>query len=112
MTDPDSNPNLMLSRHLLPKWFVTQTSGMSNLPIALNVEPDFLQNHQQNLNKFTINCSCLKTKVAFSVLTLVRTEWHSRMVGVSVSVNLPLHRKVQKFSSGTGSPDGPRKKEP
>jgi len=27
----------------------------------------------------------------------------SRMVGVSVSVNLPLHHKVQKFSSGTGS---------
>jgi len=26
------------------------------------------------------------------------------MVGVSVSVNLPLHNKVQKFSSGTGSP--------
>jgi len=28
----------------------------------------------------------------------------SRTVGVSASVNLPLHRKVQKFSSGTGSP--------
>ena len=26
-----------------------------------------------------------------------------RMVGVSASVNLPLHHKVQKFSSGTGS---------
>jgi len=26
------------------------------------------------------------------------------------SVNLPLHHKVQKFSSGTGSPDGPGKK--
>jgi len=24
------------------------------------------------------------------------------MVGVSASVNLPLHHKVQKFSSGTG----------
>jgi len=34
----------------------------------------------------------------------------SRMVGVSVSVNLPLHHKVQKFSSGTGSPGWPRKK--
>ena len=30
----------------------------------------------------------------------------SQMVGVSASVNLPLHHKVQKFSSGTGSPDG------
>jgi len=28
----------------------------------------------------------------------------SRMVGVSASFNLPLHHKVQKFSSGTGSP--------
>jgi len=28
----------------------------------------------------------------------------SRMVGVSASVNLPLHHKVQKLSSGTGSP--------
>ena len=26
----------------------------------------------------------------------------SRLVGVSASVNLPLHHKVQKFSSGTG----------
>ena len=31
-----------------------------------------------------------------------------RMVGVSASVNLPL--KVQKFSSGTGSPGWSRKK--
>ena len=33
-------------------------------------------------------------------------EWRpcSRMVGVSASVNLPLHHKVQKFSSGSGSP--------
>jgi len=28
----------------------------------------------------------------------------SRVVGVSASVNLPLHCKVQKFSSGTNSP--------
>jgi len=34
----------------------------------------------------------------------------SRMVIVSVSVNLPLHHKVQKFSSGTGSPRWFRKK--
>ena len=34
----------------------------------------------------------------------------SRMVGVSVSVNLPLHHKVQKFSSGTGSPEWSRKR--
>jgi len=33
-----------------------------------------------------------------------------RMVGMSASVNLPLHHKVQKFSSGTGSPGCSRKK--
>jgi len=34
----------------------------------------------------------------------------SQMVGVSASVNLPLQNKVQKFSSGTGSPGQSRKK--
>jgi len=34
----------------------------------------------------------------------------SRMVRVSASVNLPLHYKVQKFSSGTGSTGWSRKK--
>ena len=33
----------------------------------------------------------------------------SRIVSVSASVNLPLHHKVQKFSSGTGS-TSPRKR--
>jgi len=32
------------------------------------------------------------------------------MVSVSASVNLPLHHKVQKFSSGTDSPGWSRKK--
>ena len=35
----------------------------------------------------------------------------SRVVSVSASVNLPLHHKVQKFSSGTGSPGWSRKKD-
>jgi len=71
--------------------------------------------------------------VAFSALTLLvgRQEGHpackkwgwwrwalvsldgvvpSWMVAVPASVNLPLHHKVKKFSSGTGSPGGPRKK--
>jgi len=34
----------------------------------------------------------------------------SWMVGVSASVNLPLHHEVQKFSSGTGSPRWSREK--
>jgi len=33
-----------------------------------------------------------------------------RMVGVSASVNLPMHHKVQKFSSGTGSTGWSRKR--
>jgi len=33
----------------------------------------------------------------------------NRMVSVSASVNLPLHHKVQKFSSDTGSPGWSRK---
>ena len=41
---------------------------------------------------------------------LVRMEWHHRMVSVSASVNPPLQHKVQKFSSGTGSPGLSRKK--
>ena len=32
------------------------------------------------------------------------------MVGVSAFVNLPLHHKVQKFSSGSGSPGWSRKR--
>jgi len=34
----------------------------------------------------------------------------SQLVSVSASVNLSLHHKVQKFSSGTGSPGWSRKK--
>jgi len=37
-------------------------------------------------------------------------EAPSWIVGVSASINLPLHHKVQKFSSGTGSPGWSRKK--
>jgi len=33
----------------------------------------------------------------------------SRVVGVYASVNLPLHHKVQQFSSGTSSPRWSRK---
>jgi len=40
-------------------------------------------------------------------LDRVAPSW---MVSVSASVNLPLHHKVQKFSSGTGSPGLSRKK--
>ena len=42
---------------------------------------------------------------AFSALTLLM-----RMVSVSAFVNLPLHHKTQKFSSGIDSPGWSRKK--
>jgi len=81
------------------------------------------------MNLFSIEL----TRSAFSALTLLvgRQEGHpdrknggwwrwalvspdgvapSRMVGESACVNLPLHHKVQKFSSGTGSPGWSRKK--
>jgi len=38
-------------------------------------------------------------------------EAPSRMLGVSASVNLPLHDEVDKFFSGTGSPGWCRKKD-
>jgi len=42
---------------------------------------------------------------------LVRLEWDpAGFVCVSHPVNLPLHHKVQKFSSGTGSPGWSQKK--
>jgi len=79
--------------------------------------------HCEGINEIYLHLS----QSAFSALTLLvgRQEGHpasknggwwrwalvspdgvapSRMVGVSASVNLPLHHKVQKFSSGTGSP--------
>jgi len=46
-------------------------------------------------------------------LALIRMEWRpARMVGVSAAVNLPVHHKVQKFSSCTGSPGWSGKKGP
>ena len=41
---------------------------------------------------------------------LVWMEWRPAGWSVSASVNLPLHHKVQKFSSGTGSPGWSQKK--
>jgi len=81
-----------------------------------------------NIFTFIIKC------VAFRALTLLlgRQEGHpvcknmggwwrwalvnpdgvapTRMVSVSASVNLPLHHKVQKFSSGPAHPGGPGKR--
>jgi len=41
---------------------------------------------------------------------LVQMEWHPAGWLMSAFVNLPLHHKVQKSSSGTGSPGWSRKK--
>jgi len=81
-----------------------------------------------------ISVFCGLVNIAFSALTLMvgRQEGHpackkmggwwrwalvspdgvtpSRIVDVSASVDLPLHHKVQRFSSGNGSPGWSRKK--
>jgi len=41
---------------------------------------------------------------------LVQMEWRPAGWSVSASVNLPLQHNVEKFSSGTGSPEWSRKK--
>jgi len=41
---------------------------------------------------------------------LVRMEWRPAGLSVCLPVNLLLHHKVQKFSSGTGSPGWSQKK--
>jgi len=51
--------------------------------------------------------ACKKYGDLVEVGTGVAPSW---MVSVSASVNLPLHHKVQEFSSGTGSPGWSRKK--
>jgi len=92
------------------------------------------QARNQVCHFFPLCISVIRISVVFSALTLLvgRQEKHlarkkygamvevgtgspdgvapSRMVSVSASVNLPLHHKVQKFSSGTGSPGWSRKK--
>ena len=91
---------------------------------------------QSNFNFSSVmvhNWTITELNFAFSALTLLvgRREGHpacknrgwwrwtlvspdgvasSQTVSVSASVNLPLHHKVQKFSSGTGSPGWFRKK--
>ena len=60
-------------------------------------------------------CHVCEFQVYFCAFTYLGGWWEwalvspdgvvpSRMVDVSASVNLPLHHKVQKFCSGTGSP--------
>jgi len=48
--------------------------------------------------------ACKKWGMVGGGYWLVRMEWRPAGWSVSASVNLPLHHKVQKFSSGTGSP--------
>jgi len=76
---------------------------------------------EKKQNKFTNQKKCTTTLPSGWVgIKVLRSTWQgdggdshwfspdgvapSWMVGVSASVNLLLHCKVQKFSSGTGSP--------
>jgi len=63
--------------------------------------------HVADIRQFLWMCLCLKWRWALVGPYAVAP---SRMVGVSASDNLPLYHKVQKFSSGTGSPGWSRKK--
>ena len=66
-----------------------------------------LQSCKNNNNKNSFYCTSNFFHLVQNCLDGVAP---SRMVSVSASVNLPLHHKVQKFSSGTGSPGGPGKR--
>jgi len=68
-----------------------------------------------NSEKYAIKISLLSLWTFIFIYTFMGGWWRwalvsldgvapSRMVSVSASVNLPLHHKVQKLSSGTGSP--------
>jgi len=55
-------------------------------------------------------CSLLITVVSFCIWYTQNREFSLRIMGDAGGVNLPLHHKVQKFSSGTGSPGWSREK--
>jgi len=61
------------------------------------------------MSSVIICCFCLGGWWRWALVSLDGVA-SSRMVSVSASVNLPLHHKVQKFSSGTISPGWSRKK--
>jgi len=63
--------------------------------------------HVADIRQFLWMRLCLKWRWALVSLDAVAPSW---MVGVSASDSLPLHHKVQKFSSGIGSPGWSRKK--
>ena len=63
--------------------------------------------HVADIRQFLWMCLCLKWRWALVSPDAVAPSW---MVGVSASDSLPLYHKVQKFSSGIGSPGWSRKK--
>ena len=103
---------------------------------VLRMTSCFSYNGSYGLRHWQYLCDCCAAATAFSALTLLVGQqeghpacknggrWHTsivvllspdgvasrRMVDVSASVNLPLHHKVQKFCSGTGSPGWSRRK--
>jgi len=55
--------------------------------------------------------ACIKWEDGGGGHWLVQMEWRSAGLScVSASVNLPLHHKVEKFSSGTSAPGWSQKK--
>jgi len=110
---------------------ITETNSDNHPPPSSSLDLPTPREVMSNLHIYILKC--LYALVAFSGLTLLvgRQEGHpacknggwwrwalvspdgvasSQIVSVSASVNLPLHHKVQKFSSGTGSPGWSRKR--
>ena len=108
---------------------VLQHFQLLKTPSTSHSSPDILHPVQTN-ETFAVNwanksstydkCSALPILTIHTVFTHTCFRWRwalvspdgvapSRMVSVSASVNLPLHHKVKKFSSGTGSPGWSRK---
>ena len=78
----------------------------------LNSEHSSILMTLSDLQSHAPNAGLLKCNFLYNCAALVSPDGvaPSRMVGVSASVNLPLHYKVQEFSSGTGSRGWSRKK--
>jgi len=71
-----------------------------------NIQPSWKVRWGVELSKFSPDC------YLWWMWALVSPDGVApgRMVGVSLSVSLPLHHKAQKFSSGTDSPGWSLKK--
>ena len=127
-----TNSTVTWSVQLNHTWFWTTSASFDD---SLKFKPTITSGHitnmlqLQNAQHKQLNCirklkSCKNISLMITRIISECENWGwwtwallspdgvvpSRMVGVSASVNLLLHHKVQKFSSGTGPPRWSRKK--